>query len=185
MDISDSNYLEFVFMIVNLFLKIIPDCRFKKLIDIDINIFLNKGLLIFDVDNTLVFSGTTKTNEEIINWFKKINEDYKCICLSNSRTIKKRKDKISKLLGCEIFLSKFKKPSKKLFKSIEEIYNVNAREVVIVGDRILTDILFGNLNGASTILVDPINNKESILIKIIRKIERSTLFLVDFLGIMK
>ncbi len=167
-------------MITNLFLKIIPDYKFGKLINIDISIFSNKDLIIFDVDNTLVFSEDTKTKKEIIDWFKKINEDYRCICLSNSRTIKKRKEEISKLLGCEIFLSKFKKPSKKLFKSIKEIYNVKAGKVIVVGDRIFSDILFGNLNGASTILVDPINNKENILIKIIRKMERSALFLVDF-----
>ena len=180
MDFSNNYYLEFN-IITNLFSKIIPKYRFNKLTDIDVNIFLNKDLIIFDVDNTLVFSGSVETKKEIIDWFKKINKSHRCICLSNSRTIKKRSDKISQLLGCEIFLSKFKKPSKKLFKSIKEIYNIKTNEVVIVGDRIFSDILFGNLNGVSTVLVNPINNKENILIKIIRKIEKFTLFLVDFL----
>ncbi|MBI1866602.1 MAG: HAD-IIIA family hydrolase [Candidatus Staskawiczbacteria bacterium] len=172
-------------MILNLFSKIMPSYRFGKLINMDINIFLNKSLIIFDVDNTLVFSEGTETKKEIIDWFKKINENYKCICLSNSRTIKKRKDKISKLLGCQIFLSIFKKPSKKLFKSIKDTYNVEASKVIIVGDRIFPDILFGNLNGAVTVLVEPINNKENILIRIIRKIERFSLFLIDSFGYNK
>ena len=180
MDFSNDNYLELIFMIVNLLSKIVPNYKFDKLVDIDINIFLNKDLIIFDVDNTLVFSGATKTNKEIIDWFLKINSDYRCICLSNSGTIKKREDKISKLLGCEIFLSKFKKPSKKLFNSIKEIYNVNEHKVIVVGDRVFSDILFGNLNGAVTVLVGPINDKENIFIKIVRKIEKSALFLIDF-----
>ena len=168
-------------MITDLFSKIIPKYRFNKLTDIDVSIFSNKDLIIFDIDNTLVFSEGVETKKEIIVWFNKINEDYRCICLSNSRTIKKRNDKISQLLGCEVFLSKFKKPSKRLFKSIKEVYNIKTNEIVIVGDRIFSDILFGNLNGVSTVLVNPINNKESILIKIIRKIEKFALFLVDFL----
>ncbi|MDO8486641.1 MAG: HAD-IIIA family hydrolase [Candidatus Staskawiczbacteria bacterium] len=167
-------------MITSFLSKITPDYKFDKLININTNIFLDKNLIIFDVDNTLVFSEDIKTNKEITDWFLKINRDYRCICLSNSKTIKKRKDKISELLECEIFLSKFKKPSKRLFESIEKAYNVKANEVVVVGDRIFPDILFGNLNGAKTVLVNPINNKENILVKIIRIIEKFTLFLVNF-----
>ena len=172
-------------MIANLFSKITPNYRFNKLTDVDINIFSNKGLIIFDVDNTLVFSEDTKTKKEIIDWFKKINKSHKCICLSNSRTIKKRSDKISKLLGCEIFFSKYKKPSKKLFGNIKKLYNIKANGIVIVGDRIFPDILFGNLNGASTVLVNPLSAKENILIKVIRKIEKLILFLIDFFGYNK
>ncbi|MBI3631683.1 MAG: YqeG family HAD IIIA-type phosphatase [Candidatus Staskawiczbacteria bacterium] len=169
-------------MAKNQFLKIIPSYRFSKLINIDANIFLDKNLIIFDLDNTLIFSESTETKPEIVDWFQKINKNYRCVCLSNSRTIKKRKDKISKLLGCEIFLSKFKKPSKKLFENIEKAYNVKSSEIIIVGDRVFTDILFGNLNGAKTVLVNPINSKENILIKIIRKTEVFILFLVDSFG---
>lgn len=179
LDFSHNNYLELICMILNILFKIIPNYRFNKLTDINTTVFFKKNLIIFDLDNTLIFSEDTKTKPEIVNWFKKINKNYKCICLSNSRTIKKRKDKISELLGCEVFLSKFKKPSGKLFKSIKIFYNVRADEVIVVGDRILSDILFGNLNGASTVLVNPINNQENVLIKVIRKIERFMLFLVN------
>jgi predicted HAD superfamily phosphohydrolase YqeG len=44
-----------------------------------------------------------------------------------------------------------------------------------------TDILFGNLNGLTTILVNPLSSREHILIRIVRKIEAVTLFLLDFL----
>ena len=179
MDFSNNNYLEFVFVTMNLFSKIIPNYRFNKLIDIDVSIFSNKDLIIFDIDNTLVFSEITETKKEIIDWFNKINNDYQCIGLSNSWTIEKRKDKIFQLLGCEIFLSKLKKPSKKLFNNIKEVYGVEASKMVVVGDRILSDVLFGNLNGASTVLISPLSSRENILIKIIRRIERSVLFLVD------
>ena len=166
---------------MNLFFKIIPNYRFNKLTDIDVNIFSNKDLIIFDVDNTLVFSETVETKKEIIDWFNKINNDYQCIGLSNSWTIKKRKDRIFQLLGCKIFLSGFKKPSKKLFNNIKEVYGVEASKMIIVGDRIFSDVLFGNLNGATTVLINPLSNKENILIKIIRRVEGLALFLTGFL----
>ena len=180
LDFSNNYYLELVFILMNLFFKIIPNYRFNKLIDIDINIFSNKDLIIFDIDNTLVFSETTETKKEIILWFKNINSQYKCIGISNSRTINQRKEKIFNLLGCEIFLSKHKKPFKKLFQELKDKYKFENNKVFVVGDRIFTDILFGNLNGASTVLVNPLSNRENILVKIIREIERSALFLADF-----
>lgn len=160
--------------------NLLPDYKFSDLTDINVDFFSNKDLIIFDIDNTLVFSETTETKKEIILWFKNINSQYKCIGISNSRTISQRKEKIFNLLGCEIFLSKHKKPFKKLFQELKDKYKFENDKVFVVGDRIFIDILFGNLNGAITVLVNSLSSKENILIKIIRKIERFVLFLADF-----
>lgn len=153
-----------------------PDYRFKKITDIGPDFFFGAQLVIFDVDNTLVFSETAETKQEIVEWFYKINNNYKCVCVSNSWTIKKRQGKIEKLLGCDLFLSKRKKPSQKLFAEIADKHNLGIGKVFVVGDRIFTDILFGNLSGATTVLVNPLNNRENILIKITRIFENSILF---------
>lgn len=155
----------------------LPDFSFSNLTDIGFDFFKEVELIIFDIDNTLVFSETAETKKEIIDWFYKINSRHKCICLSNSRTIFKRKDKISELLKCDIFLSHHKKPFKRLFQELKEKYNFGNGKIFVVGDRIFTDILFGNLNGAKTILVKPLGKKENIFIRIIRKIESFILFL--------
>lgn len=139
--------------------NLLPDYKFSMLTEINQNFFMGAELIIFDIDNTLVFSETAETKKEIIDWFYKINSKYKCICLSNSRTIFNRKEKISKLLNCEIFLSRHKKPFKRLFQEIKEKYNFENDKVFVVGDRIFIDILFGNLNGAKTILVKPLSKK--------------------------
>lgn len=136
-----------------------PDFSFSNLTDISFDIFKEAQLIIFDIDNTLVFSETAETKKEIIDWFYKINNRYKCICFSNSRTIFDRKEKISKLLNCEIFLSRHRKPFKGLFKEIKKRYNFENDKVFVVGDRILIDILFGKLNGAKTILVKPLGKR--------------------------
>lgn len=166
----------------------LPDFLFSNLTDIGFDFFKEAQLIIFDIDNTLVFSegrpggypGCPETKKEIIDWFLQVRNKYPCICISNSRTIFDRKEKISKLLNCELFLSRHKKPFKRLFKEIKEKYIFENDKVFIVGDRIFTDILFGNLNGVKTILIKPLGKKENIFIKIIRRIESFILFLARF-----
>lgn len=156
-----------------------PDYNFKNLFKINTNFLLNSDLIIFDLDNTLVFPETTETKKEVLDWFFKIKSKKICLCLSNSRTIKKREKKISNLLGCEVFISDWKKPSKKLFREIQKKYNLsNNNKIIVVGDRIFPDVLFGNLNGATTILVGPLTLKENILSKISRKLENSFIYLL-------
>ena len=179
-------------MVKQILKNFLPDFLFSNLTDIDADFFKGAQLIIFDLDNTLVFSegrpgvpsgsypGYPETKKEIIDWFHKINSRYKCTCLSNNRAIFDRKEKISKLLNCQMFLSRHKKPFKRLFREIKEKYNFENDKVFVVGDRIFTDILFGNLNGAKTILVKPLGKKENIFIKIIRKVEWLVLFLARF-----
>lgn len=149
----------------------LPDYRFSNLSVIDTSLFLGSDLIIFDVDNTLVFPGTTKTKEEVKSWFLEINKRYNCVCVSNSRTINKRGEKISGLLGCKIFYNKIKKPFKKLFRDIKKEYSLSESKIIVIGDRVFPDVLFGNLNNAITILIDPLTEKESFLEKQLRKLE--------------
>lgn len=166
-----------------LFIKnLLPDYEFAKITKISQDFFAGAKLLIFDVDNTLFFSETTIIEKEIIDWFKPINQKYNCTCLSNSSTISERKEKISELLGCEIFLSRRKKPSKKLFEEIRKKFKLNNNDkVFVVGDRILTDVLFGNKSGAVTVLVKPLSRKEEpFIIKTIRTFENFVFLFLKF-----
>src|SRR5258706_16158303 len=92
-----------------------PDYRFKKITDINPEFFNGAQLIIFDLDNTLVFPSTTDTKKEVINWLSDIKKKYHCIIFSNSFSFFKRAKKISEIFNCELFLSKSKKPFKKLF----------------------------------------------------------------------
>lgn len=156
---------------------IIPKYIFKSVLEIKPEFFSSSDLVIFDIDDTLFFPETTRTKEEIINWFNKVKEKTRCICVSNSRTIKKRQKAIEEILNCSIFLSKHKKPSRKLFREIKEKYFPNSENVFVVGDKIFPDVLFGNLGKATTILVGGISEKEKLLYKIARKIEKTLLWL--------
>lgn len=152
-----------------------PDYEFEDVTKIDEKIFENTELIIFDIDNTLVYAETTDIREDIIKWFKKINKKYKCVCFSNSHTISRRKEDIVKKLGCELYFSHNKKPSKHLFVDITEKYNAQPEKVIVIGDFRFTDVLFGKINGAKAILVKPIGTDKSIKVKILRKLENLTI----------
>lgn len=150
---------------------IFPNYEFENVTKIDENLLKNKDLIILDIDNTLVYPETTKIRDDIKKWFLKINKKYKCVCFSNSLTIKKRKNEIKSQLNCDFYISRNKKPSRKLFQNIIIRYNAKPEKTLVIGDFRFTDILFGNLNNATTILVKPFSKEESKKIRFLRKVE--------------
>lgn len=160
-------------------LNLLADYSFQKITAIRPDFFSGAQLIIFDLDNTLVFPETTQTLKEITDWFSSINRAYKCVIISNSYTFKERAPKISQIFNCPVFLSSQKKPFKKLFQELKDKYNFENDKVFVIGDRIFTDILFGNINKSKTVLVAPLSGNESLLIKIVRIFEKSVLFLME------
>ena len=157
----------------------LPDYKFKRITDINPNVFLGSDLVILDIDNTLVFTETCESTKDIIEWLDNIKEDYHCILVSNSRTRWQRRGKIENLFGCEVFLSKRRKPSQKLFHEIEEKYLIQGKKITMVGDRLFTDVLFGNLGGARTVLTEPFSPKEQISVRMIRVLEKLSIFIAE------
>lgn len=161
-------------------MNIYPQYISKDVTQIDPNVFKGKKLLIFDIDNTLFYSETTRTREDILKWFHKTKKKYPCVCFSNSFTIKKRKPVIEKILHCDIFLSRHKKPSKELFQDITKKYKVSAQETVCIGDFHFTDVFFANRNNATSILVRPIGGDKKWSLIFARMIENMVLWILDF-----
>ena len=155
-----------------------PDYEYKSVGEIDPKIFTKKKLLIFDVDNTLFYTETTRTKPEIVKWFKTVNrKNYKFICLSNCRHINSRKKKISQLFGCEVFESQYRKPRNIVFRELLKTYNIPPEKMVMIGDQRLTDILFGNRHGMTTVLVEPLGKDVLFRIKLSRVVAILLLFL--------
>ncbi len=170
------------------FLKnIVPDWRFKKITDIAAEFFSDAQLIVLDLDNTLVFSGTKTTTPEIVEWVAALNKQYPCVIFSNSLDFSQRAPEIEKLFGVELFLSKPgvpkllrpRKPFRRLFLQLQKKYPVDPKKIFVVGDRVFTDVVFGNTNNAKTVLVEPINSRENIFIGMVRKIENGLLSLYN------
>ncbi len=162
--------------------SLFPQHEYASVLDIDSSVFKGKELLIFDVDNTLFYPESTEIRADIRKWFQSLQKQYRCVCLSNSHTIRDRQWEIREKLGCELFFSRHKKPSKKLFKEILDTYKVSPDKVVVVGDMRLTDIRFGNRNGATSVLVKPLHAEVLTRIRIARRVEN---FFVSLLSLFR
>ncbi|MHB9072720.1 MAG: YqeG family HAD IIIA-type phosphatase [Desulfobaccales bacterium] len=118
--------------------------------------------IIFDVDQTLIgFNRNTidKHTEMTIHYFA---SKYKCCFLSNYPNqpyADIRLRNIERQIGIPIVRSKYKKPDPLAFKEALDALGTNINNTIVVGDRILTDILGANNFGMISILVKPINWK--------------------------
>jgi len=129
-----------------------------------------KGL-IFDLDNTLMPPKNCNMPEDIKLWIENAKKDFKIAVLSNNPNCSYVKEAGEKI-GCIAF-SKAAKPGIKAASEALRQLGLTNKEVVMVGDRPLTDIWVGERLHIITILVDPImKHQEPKPIKFLRKLER-------------
>ncbi len=142
----------------------------RSIYDIDYSKLKKKKIkcLLFDLDNTCLPYPEKTPNQKLKNLFQKLQKmNFKIIIFSN--TTPNRLENF-KELNIEVSgLSR--KPSKKNFLKIINIYKYKKEEVCIIGDQLFTDIYGGNRTGIYTILVDPLGSKDFILTKITRFLE--------------
>ena len=163
-------------------MNIYPDYTFKDVTHIDPKVFVGKKLIILDIDNTLFYSETTTIRKDILHWFKGLKKQHRVVCFSNSFTIKERRPMIEYILSCEVYMSKDRKPSRRLFQAISKRYRVSAKDVVVVGDFHFTDVLFANRSNATSVLVRPIGNDRTFTLILARILENVILFLLSFVS---
>ena len=138
--------------------KYIPDIYQKSIYTINYDQLYNRGIkcMLFDIDNTLVPAYGKEIDDKLKSLFTDLKaKGIEPIIFSDSS--KKRvnlfKDsfEIDGYSHVHLFfnkkinaiLSKYKEP-----------------EIAIVGDQMISDIAFGNKIGITTILVNPISNKD-------------------------
>lgn len=155
-----------------------PDFNLKTIYEIDLQELKNQGVraIFFDLDSTIMVSKSGEYHEETQKWLDEVNKSFFIAVITNNK-----KDKyLEKVRSVSDFLvvGNAKKPSIKAIKKLLSKINITPDEVVIVGDRPLTDILAGKRLGAKTILVDSINaQNEGHATRIVRWIERR--FILD------
>ena len=97
-----------------------------------------KGLLL-DVDNTLI-DFELKILEGSKDWINSLKENKFRLCiLSNTNKIEKVK-MVAKELDIP-YINFAKKPLKKGFKKGAELLELSPKEIAVVGDQIMTDVL--------------------------------------------
>lgn len=149
----------------------IPKMYQKDIFSIDYKFLKENGykIIIFDLDNTIGAVKDKVCNSKTSNFINKLNDDFIVIVASNSR--KKRVISFCEPLECGKFYFSLK-PLSFILKKIKKKYNINYKNMVIIGDQLLTDIFLGNRFNLLTILVDQINKYDLNKTKFNRKIEK-------------
>lgn len=107
--------------------------------------------IIFDLDSTLLAPKSNTVSKEVEAWLKKVHENFRVVILSNN----KKDDYVKqaeKLFGMPA-IARAAKPRRWGFQKSLEILKLPAEQVVVVGDRPLTDVLGGHRAGIKTVLV--------------------------------
>lgn len=128
----------------------------------------NIKCLLFDLDNTIATLDEIKPNKSVITLFKKLKKDRFDIYIF-SNALAKRVEPFKRLLKVNS-ISFAMKPSKRNFNKVLKLYQ--KEEIAIIGDQLFTDVLGGNRVGITTILVDPISDKDLIMTRLFRIFEK-------------
>lgn len=151
--------------------KYIPKMYRKNIFDIDYKLLKEKKIrcIIFDLDNTLLIFDEKKISNKTIGLIKKLKKDFDIVIMSNNF-----KGRISKICDCldVDYVSFALKPLSKGFNEVKKRYKYEEREICIIGDQLISDVLGGNKANIMTILVDPLSNDDLKITKINRVIEK-------------
>jgi len=152
--------------------KIVPTWYSKSIYDINFDKLKSQNIkyILSDLDNTLVgydIATPTEKVKKLVDELK--NHDLELILVSNNNF-----KRLSKFCGpCSLrFLSNARKPQGTRLRNYLLKNNININECAFVGDQLLTDMWCANKVGCKSILVEPIQKKESILTFFNRKIDR-------------
>jgi phosphatidylglycerophosphatase GEP4 len=162
-----------------------PDLKLKSLLNIDPQSLREKhniNYVIFDKDNTLTKPYDNKLPSN--DYKNKLEEFRKCFSPKNlaiiSNSCGSSDDKgyvealeVEKEIGIQVIKHMYKKPN--VFNEIKEVFkreSFDAKEICIIGDRLLVDVTMGKQFSFFTILLEPIDtDNENSVVKIARKLE--------------
>ncbi len=157
-----------------MFLK--PNYNIESIYDIDIAQLKSIGIkaLFFDLDSTLMKSKSGKFSFRTIQYLQDLSRNFKLAIITNNSNIDYI-DKVKSQTDIPIYHCAKKPHIQMLMKACRDL-NLCSQDVVMVGDRPLSDILGGINAGMMTILVDSIaKDEEGPIVRFVRYLERLTI----------
>lgn len=149
-----------------------PDHIFEKTENITPAFLRQRGIrvLALDVDNTLTTHGNMAVSASMREWIAAMQQaGIGLMIVSNNKFT--RVSPLAINLGLP-YTSFAIKPLARGFLDVCRYFGVSAKEMAVVGDQIFTDVLGGNLFGATTILVQPIRIEKTTYFKVKRRLEK-------------
>jgi len=169
---------------------VLPRESLSAIWDIDLQHLNECGIrgIAIDVNQTLLPYDSNSFEPRILDTITEMKQSFKLCALSNyvGHPIDDRgnirSQIISHQLGIPVLSTQYKKPSAKAFQAVIDYFRISPQQCAIVGDRIFTDIVGGNLSGFYTILVKPLKPFSDPLLYVLipRLIENCALKLYSF-----
>ena len=159
-----------------MFERLVPHKRVKSIYEIDLNKLAEQGYkgIITDLDNTLVGAKVALATPELVLWLDKVRElGFKVVIVSNNH--RARVSKFALPLSIP-FIHAARKPAGRSFVRALDVLGLQAKETVVIGDQMMTDVLGGKRMGLYTILVSPVApSDEGVMTRVNRLLERIAL----------
>jgi len=150
---------------------LLPDEYIASVFDIDLEGLKKRGIdgLIIDIDNTLVRWGAKTADRRVIEWFARLEELGFRACLLSNNT----KDRVVKFTENIRIPAVYRagKPGKRAFRKAMAAMGKPPSTTAVIGDQIFTDIFGGKRLGLYSVLVMPIDKREFVTTRLVRKIE--------------
>lgn len=151
-----------------------PDKKVDDIYEITPEMLNKAGIkaMLLDLDSTTMQSKTGVFTQKTLDWLEQFRKDfYMAIVTNNCR--QEYIEQVNSNAPCKIYWNA-RKPFSKTIKNIVKGLFMDSKEVVMIGDRPLTDILAGKLAGTKTILTGSIDKNEKAIVKFARFLERLT-----------
>jgi len=158
-----------------MFEKFYPDFRFNSIADINADFFRENNIrfAVLDIDNTLVSYKTERADALAREFLDMLSGNgIKYAFASNNH--KKRVELFAKDFDAH-FVSRALKPFAVGVKYAMEKMGAKKDETALIGDQVFTDIYAGKRAGIKTIMVNPIDAKETPFFGFKRYFERIVL----------
>lgn len=126
--------------------------------------------LILDIDNTILPRDTNAITHDLAAWVAGLKERGFKVCLV-SNNWHERVHILARALGLDI-VAKAVKPLPFAFWRAARRLGVSPRRCAVIGDQLFTDVLGGNLVGATTVLVRPLSSSDLPHTLLLRLLER-------------
>ncbi len=139
--------------------NLIPYSCYETGFDIPVDLFYKNGkrVVLLDIDNTLIPYDMDKADEKTANLLNKLGE-MGFIVYFASNNHKPRVANFASDFDYK-YMANALKPFPKVFKWILKDSKVTKKEVLVVGDQLITDCLGSTRLGLDTILVRPLKKK--------------------------
>jgi hypothetical protein len=135
----------------------LPDYTARNIGDIDYSYLKSRGIEVcfFDLDHTMVQSGSVKIDSSVISMLRDV--DIK-IYIATNRSYSPALDKMAKQINASgVMYSKNRsmfKPRKVYYNELIKTADLPAEKIIMIGDRIIQDIIGANLADVNSLLVE-------------------------------